>query len=162
MYRRALASTFVAAALLCGVLSIPAYALTWYEVTITVPPDTLPDDAHLIFQNTGGINKVQTKSDSILTISATGNQVDLTFYQKLQPGSQVTFNFTTESAALPVVFSSGTWTNGGVELGPISPNSVSGIGTKIPGMGTAGLILLSLLILGSAVYVLARRRTENA
>lgn len=149
-------------ALLCGALATSASANFKWEVTITVPPDTLPDDAHLIFQNTGGIKGVESKDANILNISANGNQVDLTFVGKLDPGTQVTFNFwRNASGAPPVLFNSGTWTNNEVVLGPISPTSVV-IGPKVPGMGTLGLVLLSLLTLGSGACILGRRRTATA
>ena len=164
MTRKLSILALVAAALLCGALEASANGNFGWSATVTVPAGISPDDAHLVFANTGGIGKAYSMDTDVATIStSSGNTVDLTFDAKLAAGTVVQFNFETVAGNPAVVFDSGTWTNGGTVLGPISPADVSmGPGAVTPGIGTTGLVLLSLLTLGSGIYILARRRTATA
>ena len=165
MNRRMLTASLLSVALLCGVLATNASANTRWEVTLTVPQlDPQPNGLRIQFQNTGGIKAVTSKSQNIATIGCCGEggaEVDITLVGKLPPGTRVTFNFEIFQAEAQAQFGGGIWSNDGNFLTGIDPADVL-FGHKFPGLGTVGLVLLSLLTLGSGVYVLSRRQTAMA
>jgi hypothetical protein len=166
MTRKLSTLALLAAALLCGALEASANGNFGWRATVTVPQGVSPDDAHLVFANTGGIGKAYSLDTTLVSISTSnGNTVDLAFHIKQVAGRVFQFNFETVAGNPAVVFSSGTWTNGGNVVGAISPADVSLIQIAVtavtPGIGTTGLALLSLLTLGSGIYILRRRRAAT-
>jgi len=75
----------------------------------------------------------------------------------------VRFHFTSDNS--PVQFLGGVWLNDEKVVGPVQPHEVL-IRPKtepaVPGVNSVGLILLSLLTLGSGIFVLGRRRIATA
>ena len=168
MNRRLSTLVLVAAAILTsGALVRNASAAQFlYEVRLTVPalpPDSIrANDAHLLFAGTGNsIKNATSKSGVIRTIAGTGNGVDLTFSDKLLGGTVIVFHF--EADFNNVTFNSGTWTNNGAVIRSLT---VTAFGLKpfvaTPGVSSIGLVLLSLLTLGSGIYIIGRRRSATA
>jgi hypothetical protein len=164
-----LTSSLLAAALLVGALCTSASANLAKEIQLLVPAldveapvDTLqPNDAHLTFMNTGGIKGVESKSPYIDGIIINGETLEITFTDKLPANTVVVLNFDVTQDDPKLSFVNGIWTNNGIPIAPINPAHVRLL-RKMPGASATGMILLSLVILGSGVYVLGRRRAAIA
>ncbi len=166
MIRRMLTMSFLAVALLCGAMWTNAPAadgpFNW-DVILTVPDlATQPDDAHLQLSALG-VKLGEIKSPFIASLAVNDDSINVYLSQKATPGVLVRFHFS--SVDSPVTLLGGVWLNNEKVVGPVLPHEVQ-IRPKtepaVPGVNTVGLILLSLLTLGSGIFILGRRRTANA
>ena len=165
--RRLLPSVvLLAAALMCGGLVSNASAVqTLYEVTLTVPNiSPLPDSAVVLITNTGNsIKTVAAKSPWIVSAKSIGNGVVLKFSAKLVQGTTVKFHFDADFNNCG--FGGGSWLNGNTTIAALQAanfNIVIKNAPATPGVSSIGLVLLSLLTLGSGIYIIGRRRSATA
>jgi hypothetical protein len=166
MIRKLVVTSIAAMALLCGGLSTNAGAeggLFNWDVILTVPDlATQPDDAHLQLSAIG-VKLGEIKSPFIASLAVNDDSINVYLSQKATPGMLVRFHFTSDNPG--VEFLGGVWLNDEIVVGQVQPHEVL-IRPKtqpaIPGVNSVGLILLSLLTLGSGIFVLGRRRTATA
>jgi hypothetical protein len=149
--------TLAAALMLCVGIAGTAFAsIPVYRVKVPVPAGLNPDDAHLIFAGTGGTlaKPVLVRPAGSASVGGAGNQIDVTLDLKASPGDTVEVTFISDHH--PVVFLSGTWTNGGNTIGTVLGSSVIML-VPAPGVSTALLVVLAVMMLGLGAFAIRRR-----
>ena len=120
--------------LYCG-LGNMAYAqlgppLYWWQFVITVPAGIAPNDLHVTFAGTGGtIGNVSVIPGGTITVPG-GNTVSVKWANPLNPGTQVTIDFTTEHPQ--VDFAGGNWTLDDKDIKPIDEGDEDSFGEVQP------------------------------